>query len=154
MLKVGGHAPDFTLPSVNGTLIGLKDFRGKRVVLFFYPEDDTPTCTKEACSFQENLSAIKKKGAVVLGVSADSVESHKKFAQKYDLSFPLLSDASKEMLRAYGVWKRKTLFGRKYMGIVRTTLVIDEHGKIREIFPSVRVKGHTEKVLEVLDKLE
>lgn len=154
MLKVGDKAPDFTLPSVNGHLVSLKDFRGKKVVLYFYPEDDTPGCTREACSFQDNFSTIKKRGAVVLGVSADSVDSHKKFAKKYDLTFPLLSDESKEVLKAYGVWKRKTLFGIKFRGIVRTTFVIDDQGRIRHIFPRVLVNGHTDKVLEVLDSLD
>ncbi|MGH2569560.1 MAG: peroxiredoxin, partial [Bacteroidota bacterium] len=113
-----------------------------------------PTCTTEACSFQDNLAALKKRNAVVFGVSADSVDSHKKFSRKYDLAFPLLSDEPKKVLRAYGVWKKKTLFGRKFIGIVRTTFVVDKRGTIRHIFPRVRVKAHAEKVLEVLDSMK
>jgi len=149
-LKIGDKAPQFSLPTGDGKTISLKDLKGKKVVLYFYPKDNTSGCTKEACSFQENLSAVKKKGAVVLGVSADSVASHAKFATKYDLSFPLLSDEKKEMLKAYGVWKEKSLYGRKYMGIERTTLVINEDGKIAQIFPKVKVDGHTDEVLAAL----
>jgi peroxiredoxin Q/BCP len=149
-LKIGDKAPQFSLPTGDGKTISLKDLKGKKVVLYFYPKDNTSGCTKEACSFQENLSAVKKKGAVVLGVSADSVASHAKSATKYDLSFPLLSDEKKEMLKAYGVWKEKSLYGRKYMGIERTTLVINEDGKIAQIFPKVKVDGHTDEVLAAL----
>lgn len=154
MLKIGDKAPDFTLPTGDGETMHLKDFRGKNVVLFFYPEDDTPTCTEEACSFQENLAALKASGAVVLGVSADSIESHRKFARKYDLTYPLLSDEQRRVLRLYGVWQKKTLFGRKFMGIVRTTFVIDRERRIRHIFPRVRVKTHAAQVLEVLKKID
>lgn len=154
MLKIGDKAPDFTLPTGDGETIRLKDLRRKNVVLFFYPEDDTPTCTEEACLFQESLASLKAKGAVVLGVSADSVESHRKFARKYDLTYPLLSDESKRVLRLYGVWQKKTLFGRTFMGIVRTTVIIDGSGRIQQIFSHVRVKNHTDKVLEVLKKID
>jgi thioredoxin-dependent peroxiredoxin len=150
MLKPGGKAPLFTLPTGDGKTVSLKDLRGKKVVLYFYPKDNTSGCTKEACSFQENLSAIKKKGAVVLGVSADSTAAHKKFAAKYDLSFPLLSDENKEVLKDYGVWKEKSMYGRKYMGIERTTVIIDEEGKISRVFSKVKVDGHTEEVLAAL----
>ena len=153
MLKVGDKAPDFTLLSGSGASMSLRDFRGKRVVLYFYPDDDTPTCTEQACSFQDNLSSLEKQGAVVLGVSADPVESHRKFAKKYGLSFSLLSDESKEVLRKYGVWKRKKLFGREYMGVIRSTFVIDEEGRIRHIFSRVRLKKHPAKVLEVLEAM-
>ncbi|HTY36608.1 MAG TPA: thioredoxin-dependent thiol peroxidase [Bacteroidota bacterium] len=150
MLKVGRKAPQFTLTAGDGSEISLKDFRGKKVVLYFYPKDNTSGCTKEACSFQENLSAVKKKGAVVIGLSADSASSHAKFAEKYDLSFPLLSDEKKEVLKAYGVWKEKSMYGRKFMGIERTTVIIDEEGRIAQIFPKVKVEGHTEEVLAAL----
>ena len=150
MLKVGNKAPDFTLPSNEDAEVSLKDYRGKKVVLYFYPKDDTSGCTKEACSFRDNLARVKRKGAVIFGVSADSVTSHQKFIDKYDLTFPLLSDESKEMIKAYGVWKEKSFMGRKYMGIERTTFIIDEQGKIAHIFPKVSVEGHTEEVLEKL----
>ncbi len=148
--QVGERAPDFTLQTTGGSEVRLSDFRGKKVVLYFYPKDNTSGCTKEACSFQENLGAIRRKGAVLLGVSADSPESHEKFADKYELSFPLLSDQAKEVCKAYGVWKEKSLYGRKYMGIERTTFVIDEHGKIQRVFPKVKVEGHTNEVLSAL----
>lgn len=150
MLKVNDAAPDFSLPSSDGKDLSLKDFRGKKVVLYFYPKDDTPGCTKEACSFTENLARVKRKGAVVLGISADSPQAHRKFIEKYDLSFPLLSDESRKVIEAYGVWKEKAFMGRKYMGIERTTFIIDEKGKISHIFPKVKVEGHTEEVLKSL----
>ncbi len=149
-LTVGDKAPEFSLPSTDGSMISLKDFKGKKVVLYFYPKDDTSGCTKEACSFRDNLARVKKKGAVLIGVSADSVGSHKKFTDKYDLSFPLISDEEKSMIKAYGVWKEKSMYGRKYMGIERTTFIIDEKGKIAHIFPKVKVDGHTDEVLAVL----
>jgi peroxiredoxin Q/BCP len=150
MLKVGDKAPNFKLPTGDGKMINLKDLKGKKIVLYFYPTDNTSGCTKEACSFQENVTGIKKKGAVVIGVSADSVASHAKFATKYDLAFPLLSDESKDVINAYGVWKEKSMYGRKYFGIERTTFVIDESGTIKNIFTKVKVNGHTEEVLSVL----
>jgi peroxiredoxin Q/BCP len=150
MIKVGDVAPDFALPTGDGGTTRLSELKGKKVVLYFYPKDNTSGCTKEACSFQENLSALKKKGAVVLGVSADSVGSHAAFAAKFSLSFPLLSDDRNEVIRAYGVWKQKSMYGRKFMGIERTTFVIDERGFIEHIFPKVKVEGHTKEVLQVL----
>ena len=150
MLKVGYKAPAFSLLSGDGTMLGLKDFKGKKVVVYFYPKDNTSGCTREACSFQEKLSELKKKGAILIGVSADGVNSHAKFASKHDLSFPLLSDEKKEVLKAYGVWKEKSMFGRKYMGIERTTVVIDERGIIAHVFPKVKVDGHAKEVLDVL----
>jgi peroxiredoxin Q/BCP len=150
MLKVGDKAPDFNLPTGGGKRLGLRDLKGKKVVLYFYPKDNTSGCTKEACSFQENLSVFRKKGAVVIGVSADSVASHAKFAEKYDLAFPLLSDESKDIMKSYGVWKAKSMYGRKYMGIERTTFIIDEQGVITHIFPKVKVEGHTEEILKAL----
>jgi len=150
MLKVGDKAPLFTLPTGDGKSIALKDLRGKKVVLYFYPKDDTSGCTKEACSFQEHLPAVTKKRAAILGVSADSSASHAKFASKYGLKFPLLSDEKKEVLKLYGVWKEKSMYGRKYMGIERTTFVIDEEGRIAQIFPKVKVEGHTAEILALL----
>lgn len=149
-LKVGEKAPDFTLPDDQGKPVSLSDFKGKKVVLYFYPKDDTPGCTKEACSFRDGFREIQKRGAVVLGVSADSIESHKKFRDKYRLNFPLLSDPEKKMLQAYGVWKKKSFMGKSFMGIERTTFVIDAEGKITKIFPKVQVDRHCEEVLQVL----
>ncbi len=149
-LTVGSKAPDFSLTTGDGKTISLKDFRGKKVVLYFYPKDDTSGCTKEACSFRDNITSVAKKDAVIIGISTDSPESHKKFSEKYGLPFALASDAGKEVVRAYGVWKKKTLYGRSYMGTERTTFVIDEKGVIRSIFEKVKVDGHTEEVLAAL----
>jgi peroxiredoxin Q/BCP len=149
-LKVGSKAPDFTLRSGDGKEVSLKDLKGRKAVLYFYPKDDTSGCTKEACAFNENLKVLEKKDTVVIGVSADSVASHKKFADKYSLTFPLLSDENKEMIKKYGVWKEKSLYGKKFMGIVRTTFVINEQGVIVRIFPKVKVDGHVNEVLEAL----
>lgn len=151
-LTTGAKAPGFSLVAHDGKQYSLKDFTGKKIVLYFYPKDDTSVCTKEACAFQDELSAIKKKGAVVLGISPDPVLSHQKFSKKYDLTFPLLSNESKEILAAYGVWQEKSMYGRKYMGVVRTTYIIDEKGKISHVFPKVRVKGHLKAVLEALSE--
>ncbi|MEX2117792.1 MAG: thioredoxin-dependent thiol peroxidase [Bacteroidota bacterium] len=151
MLSIGDKAPEFTLPDSKGSPVQLKDFRGKNVVLYFYPRDSTPGCTKEACSFNDALASIHKKGATVLGVSADSVESHRKFADKHGLQFQLLSDPEKNVIKAYGVWQKKSLYGRTFMGIVRTTFVIDAKGKIRAVFPKVRVEGHVEEILQSLE---
>ena len=148
--KVGESAPDFSLPTGDASVLSLRDLRGKKVVLYFYPKDNTSGCTKEACSFQESNAAIKKKGAVVVGVSTDSPESHRKFASKHDLSFPLVSDEKKRLVKQYGVWKEKSMYGKKYMGIERTTFIIDEKGKIAHIFPKVKVDGHSEEVLAAL----
>ena len=150
-LKAGHMAPAVALLDGQGKKVTLGDFRGKRVVLFFYPKDNTPGCTKEACSFRDGLSAIRKSGAVVFGVSPDSVESHKKFSDKFGLNFPLLSDVDKTVVEAYGVWKEKSLYGRKYMGVERTTFIINELGKIGKIFPKVKVDQHYEEVLEALN---
>ena len=150
MLKPGAKAPSFELMSDQGKKVSLKDFAGKKIVLYFYPKDSTPGCTKEACSFSENNQRLQKAGAVVLGVSADSVASHQKFKDKYKLRFTLLSDPDKEVIHKYGVWKEKSMYGRKFMGIERTTFLIDEQGKIAHIFSKVRVDGHTEEVLKNL----
>jgi len=149
-LHVGDYAPAFSLPDDTGNIVNSSELRGKKVVVYFYPKDDTPGCTTEACSFRDGIQELREKGAVVFGVSADSVSSHRKFSEKFQLNFPLLSDESKAMIQAYGVWKEKSLYGRKYMGIERTTVVINEDGTIRKIFPKVKVNGHFTEVLQVL----
>ncbi len=151
-LKVGSRAPAFSLPNEKGQVVKLSALKGKKIVLFFYPKDDTSGCTKEACSFRDGLQAIRKKGAVVLGVSGDSVASHQKFSNKYDFNFPLLSDESKSMIQTYGVWKEKSMYGRKYMGIERTTVLIAKDGTISHLFPKVKVDGHYEEVLKALSE--
>jgi peroxiredoxin Q/BCP len=150
-LNVGDAAPDFRLPSTEGRDISLKEFRGKKnVVLYFYPKDDTPGCTKEACSFRDERPKFDKKEAVILGVSFDDLESHKKFAGKFKLPFPLLSDADKKVAAAYGVYKEKSMYGRTYMGIERSTFVIDKYGKIAQVYRKVKVDGHSDEILEAL----
>ncbi len=148
MLKPGHKAPDFTLVNDEGNKVSLKDLKGKKVILYFYPKDDTSGCTAEACSFRDNIKIIEKKNAVVIGVSKDNTKSHQKFKKKYDLPFTLLSDESLDMIKAYDVWKEKSMYGKKYMGIERTTYIIDEKGKIQDIFNKVKVDGHTKEVLE------
>ena len=150
MLNIGDKAPAFTLISDEGKKVSLKDLKGKKVILYFYPKDDTSGCTKEACSFRDNIKVIEKKNAVVIGVSKDNTKSHQKFKLKYDLPFTLLSDENFEMLKDYDVWKEKSMYGRKYMGIERTTYIIDEKGKIADIFNKVKVDGHTEEILAKL----
>ncbi len=150
MLKAGDKAPDFKLLSDNGKEVALKKLKGHKVVLYFYPKDDTSGCTKEACDFKDSIKVFEKKETVVIGVSKDSVESHKKFKTKYELPFTLLSDESMNMLKDYGVWKEKSMYGRKYMGIERTTFLIDEKGKIKEIWNNVKVPGH---ITDILSKI-
>jgi len=150
MVKEGQKAPAFELLDDEGKKVSLADLKGKQVVLYFYPKDLTPGCTIEACDFRDNLGAVKKKGAVVLGVSADPVKRHVAFKEKYKLTFPLLSDEDKGMLKAYGVWQKKKFMGREFMGIVRTTLIIGKDGKIRKIWSPVSVKDHAKEVLENL----
>lgn len=150
MLKVGDKAPDFAAVDETGKTVRLGDFKGKSVVLYFYPKDMTPGCTTEACSFRDNYSKIKKKGAVVLGVSKDSSASHVKFKDKYGLPFPLLSDEDLKVIKAYGAWGERSMYGRKFMGIIRTTVVVGPDGKIKALFPKVKVAGHTDEVLAVL----
>ncbi|MFA6979420.1 MAG: thioredoxin-dependent thiol peroxidase [Ignavibacteriaceae bacterium] len=150
MIEEGKFAPSFSLTDQDGKTHSLKDYLGKNVVLYFYPKDNTPGCTKEACSFRDEIAFFKKNNTVILGISADSVKSHKNFSDKFSLPFPLLSDESKKMIEAYGVWKEKSMYGKKYLGIERTTVIIDEKGKIKKIFPKVKVEGHTEEVLEAL----
>ena len=150
MIEVGKKAPDFSLMNQDGKKISLKDYLGKKVVLYFYPKDDTSGCTKEACNFRDEFPKFTKTKAVILGVSPDSVKSHKKFAEKYDLNFDLLADEEKKVVEKYEVWKEKSMYGRKYMGVERTTFIIDEKGKIKTIFNKVKVDGHNKEVLEAL----
>jgi peroxiredoxin Q/BCP len=150
MVAEGKKAPAFKLKGHDGKSYSLKDFAGKKLILYFYPKDNTSGCTKEACSFRDSFSEFEKAGAVIVGVSPDSEASHQKFIAKYDLNFTLLSDESKEMLEKYGVWKEKSMYGRKYMGIERTTFVINEEGIILKIFPKVKVEKHVEEVLKAL----
>lgn len=148
MLKVGDKAPEFSLIGDNGEKISLKDYKGKKVVLYFYPKDMTSGCTQEACDFRDSIKKFEKKNTVVIGVSPDDTKSHNKFKDKYGLPFTLLSDETKEMLNDYGVWQEKSMYGRKYMGVVRTTFIIDGKGKIERIYDKVKVPGHIEEILK------
>ena len=148
MLKEGTVAPDFTLKDANGETVRLKDLRGQKVVLYFYPKDDTPGCTKEACSFRDAFAAYKKRNIKVLGVSTDSEASHQKFANKYKLPFTLLADTDHAIADAYGVYGQKKFMGRSYMGINRMTFLIDEKGKIKKVFEKVKPEQHASEVLE------
>jgi peroxiredoxin Q/BCP len=150
VLQQGTLAPDFTLPADGGGTVTLSDYRGKKVVLYFYPKDDTPGCTTEACSFRDDYSQILAAGAVVLGVSPDPVKSHDKFKLKFSLPFALLSDPEHRVAELYGAWGEKKMYGKSYMGILRTTFVIDEEGKILRVFPKVKPEGHSQEVLAVL----
>jgi len=150
-LEVGDDAPDFTLSSGDGKEAHLASFKGKKeVILYFYPKDDTPGCTQEACEFQEASSQLEASGVVVLGVSRDSLASHQRFAEKYKLSFPILSDPDAVICKAYGVYKLKKNYGKEYWGIERSTFVIDRSGKLAKVFRGVRVKGHVEAVLSAI----
>jgi peroxiredoxin Q/BCP len=152
-LKVGDKAPSFKLKNQNGETISLSDLKRKPVVLYFYPKDDTSGCTKEACNFRDEFPKFGKMKAEIIGISADSIESHKKFAEKYKLPFNLLSDEKKETIEKYGVWQEKSIYGKKYMGIVRTTFIIDSSGKISKIFSKVKVDEHNKEVMETLKEL-
>jgi len=152
-LKVGDKAPAFKLKNQDGETISLSDLKGKPVVLYFYPKDDTPGCTKEACNFRDEFPKFGKLNAEIIGISADSVDSHKKFADKYKLPFNLLADEKKEIVEKYGVWKEKNMYGRKYMGIERTTFIIDANGKISKIFPKVKVDDHNKEIMDALKEL-
>jgi len=149
-LTVGMPAPDFELPSTLGRKITLHEFRGKRVILYFYPKDDTPGCTMEACAFRDNLPRFDLKDGVVLGISLDDDLSHQRFAQKYNLNFPLLSDVDAAVCRQYGVYKEKNMYGRSFWGIERTTFVVDREGKVENVFRRVKVEGHADEVLATL----
>ena len=150
ILKEGDKAPDFSLQDDSGKEISLKNFQGKKVVLYFYPKDDTPGCTKEACDFRDTIKDFKAKNVVVYGVSRDSLESHHKFKEKYSLPFPLLSDPEVKLAESYGAWGEKNMYGKKTMGIIRSTFVIDEKGKIQKIYRNVKAEGHAEQVLNFL----
>jgi thioredoxin-dependent peroxiredoxin len=150
MLKAGDNAPGFALPSDDGGTIVLEDLRGRKVVLYFYPKDDTSGCTKEACGFRDSWAEVQRLGAIVLGVSPDGVGSHERFKRKYALPFPLLADERHAVADAYGVWAEKSMYGRKYMGIARSTFVIDEQGRIAKVFEKVKPEGHAAEVLAAL----
>ena len=154
VVEVGKKAPPFTLPDQDGKKVKLSDFKGKAVVLYFYPKDDTPGCTLEACSFRDQHSALKKAGAVVLGVSPDDPRSHARFAGKFQLPFPLLADTDHAVAEAYGAWGEKILYGRKFMGIVRSTFLIGGDGKVAAVWPKVKVEGHVAEVKEALAALK
>lgn len=152
-LKEGDAAPAFSAETQSGERVSLKELKGKPVVLYFYPKDDTPGCTKEACAFRDAYADFEKAGAVVLGVSTDPVKSHKKFAEKFSLPFPLLADDEKRIVEAYGVWGEKSFMGRKYMGTHRVTFLIGRDGKIAKIWPSVKPEEHAGEVLEAIGAL-
>lgn len=150
MLKIGDKAPVFTLQDRTGENVSLSDFWGKKVVIYFYPKDNTPGCTRQACAFAQHFDKFKEKNVSVIGISKDSVESHIKFANKYSLPFLLLSDPNREAIEAYGVWKEKKLYGKVSMGIVRTTFIIDENGYIEKIMPNVKPDTNAEEILSYL----
>lgn len=150
VIEAGQPAPDFTLSDQNGQPVTLAQFRGSPVVLYFYPKDDTPGCTKEACAFRDARADYEAAGAKVIGISPDGPESHRKFAEKYELPFALVADPEKHVCQAYGVWKEKNLYGKKSMGVERTTIIIDREGIVRKVFPRVKVDGHSEQVLKAL----
>ena len=150
MIEEGKAAPDFSLVADDVRKDSLKDFRGKKVVLYFYPKDDTPGCTVEACAFRDTLPDVSSKGAVVLGVSRDDTASHLKFKEKYSLNFPLLSDPDGKVHRTYGAWGKKTLYGKETEGVIRSTVLIDEKGRVAKHWPRVRAEGHAAEVIEAL----
>ena len=152
-LKIGDTAPDFTLPADGDTTISLRDYKGQKLVLYFYPKDDTPGCTKESCGFNEILQELKSLNTAVIGVSKCSVAKHDKFKAKYGLNFPLISDEESDMCERYGTWVEKSMYGKKYMGIQRATFLIDETGKITAIWPKVKVTGHVEDVRNTIKGL-
>ena len=154
MEKVLKKAPGFKTMASNGKEVSLQDFKGKNLVLYFYPKDDTPGCTIEACSFRDTIKEFEKQNAVVLGVSPDGVDSHNKFIKKFNLPFLLLADENKKICQDYGVWQEKSMMGKKYMGIVRTTFVIDKEGNIARVFEKVTPLGHEKEVLEALKTLQ
>lgn len=154
MIELEKEAPDFTLKSSDGNDVSLSDFKGKKVVLYFYPKDNTPGCTKEACQFRDNINTVENKDAVILGVSLDDIESHKKFIEKFNLPFILLSDPDAKVSTEYGVYKEKNMYGKKKMGIERSTFIIDKKGIVKKIFRKVKVDGHVDEILEVLDNID
>lgn len=148
MLETGQKAPDFTLNNQDGKAVSLSDYKGKKVVLYFYPKDDTPGCTKEACNLRDNQSVLKEKGVVVLGVSIDDEVSHQKFINKYNLNFDLLADPEKQVVNLYGVWGEKNMYGRKYMGTNRWTYLINDDGVIDKIYKKVKVSEHAQEIIK------
>jgi peroxiredoxin Q/BCP len=152
LLEVGAKAPNFDTTDQDGKNVSLSDYKGKKVILYFYPKDDTPGCTKEACAFRDNFPEFKKLNVEVLGVSVDDENSHKKFAQKYNLPFTLLADTNKHIVEAYGVWGEKNMYGKTYMGTNRVTYLIDESGNIAAVFPKVKPENHAEELLALLKK--
>jgi len=154
MVEENKKAPAFSLKDQDNKDVSLNDFKGKNIVIYFYPKDNTSGCTKEACNFRDDFPDFKKLKAVILGISPDSVSSHKKFADKYNLPFHLLSDEKKLVLEKYGVWKEKSMYGRKYMGVERSTFIIDKTGKVKKIFRKVKVDGHNKEVMEALKELK
>jgi peroxiredoxin Q/BCP len=146
-LKEGDKAPGFTSKNENGLEVSLKDFKGKKLVLYFYPKDNTPGCTSEACDLRDNYKTFQKQGYEILGVSPDSAKSHQKFIDKYELPFSLLADEDHSVAEAYGAWGEKSMYGKKYMGILRSTFVIDEKGKIEKVIEKVDTKAHTTQIL-------
>ncbi len=152
LLKRGEPAPDFALPTDRGITIRLSEFRGRRVVLFFYPRADTPGCIKEACGFRDDVRLFQEQNVVVLGVSPDTVRAQRRFRDHYSLSFPLLADADHQVAEAYGVWEDKKIFGIAYKGVIRTTFLIDEHGRIAQVFEGVNPEGHSQEILAALQR--
>lgn len=150
-ISAGLEVRDFSLPSTDGTMVSPLTFRGKWTVLYFYPKDDTSGCTKEACEFRDNISEYRKRNVLIYGVSPDDIESHEKFINKNSLPFPLLSDLNHEMLEDFGVWQEKTMYGKTYMGIVRTTVIVDPDGRIAKIFNDVKPDVHSKEILDYLD---
>ncbi|HKV71827.1 MAG TPA: thioredoxin-dependent thiol peroxidase [Gemmatimonadales bacterium] len=153
MVSEGKSAPAFTLDTDSGETLSLKDLKGRPVVLYFYPKDDTPGCTVEACEFRDAFPRFKGTKAVILGISPDSVKSHQKFKEKFDLPFTLLADEDHAIAEKYGVWQKKSMYGRTYMGIARTTFLIDKDGKVAKVFEKVKPKGHAEEVEQAIDAL-
>ena len=152
MLEIGAKAPDFTLKDKDGNAVSLSDFAGKKVVLYFYPKDNTPGCTRQACAFAASYDRFRAKDIAVIGISKDSVASHQKFAEKYNLPFVLLSDPELAAIQAYGVWQEKKLYGKVSMGVVRTTFIIDENGRIEKIMPKVKPDTNAAEILEWLEQ--
>jgi peroxiredoxin Q/BCP len=150
MLQVGDSMPSFELPDQQGKLVKSSDFAGKPLVVYFYPKDDTPGCTKEACSFRDTFKEYHDRGIIVIGISADTPQAHGKFASKYNLPFILLSDTEKSVIKAFGAWGEKKMYGKSYEGIIRSTFVIDGQGKIKKVFPKVKPEDHAKEVLETL----
>lgn len=154
MIEQGVESPDFSLPDQENRKVSLSDFKGQWVIVYFYPKAMTPGCTTETCNFQEALPDFNKIDAVVVGISKDSVDKQKKFAEKYNIDFPLLSDAESDVCEQFGVWQKKSMYGKEYMGIVRSTFIIDPDGKIAKVYPKVKVKEHHQEVLEDLKALK